>query len=55
MTAWLVLFALAIGLAALGARPAFRSPLHRLYGLTLYRIPWVQRLNTYLDRLAGKR
>lgn len=34
-------------------RPAFRSPFYRLYGLTLYRLAWVRRLNKWLDRGMG--
>jgi len=34
-------------------RPDFQGPLHRLYGLTLWRIPWVRRLNQWLD--GGRR
>ena len=33
--------------------PSYRSPLHRLYGLTLYRLAWVRRLNTWVDRGMG--
>jgi len=29
--------------------PAFLSPLHWLYGVTLYRLPWVRKLNELLD------
>lgn len=33
-------------------RPAFRSPVHRLYGLA-WRLSWVRRLNAAIDRLLG--
>lgn len=30
-------------------RPLYRSPLHRLYGATLYRVPCIRTLNQRLD------
>lgn len=31
------------------AEPYYRSPLHRLYGWTLWRLSWIRRLNRWLD------
>lgn len=36
------------------AEPAFQSPLHRLYGATLYRLAPIRWLQGQLDRLFGK-
>lgn len=33
------------------AKPAFRGPLWRLYAATLWKIPFIQRLNALLDRV----
>ena len=35
-------------------RPEYRSIIHRLYGATLYRLEWVQKLNTWADNLFKK-
>jgi hypothetical protein len=31
--------------------PDYRSPLHRLYAKTLWRIKWVQSINAFMDRI----
>lgn len=41
------------GIQRWARRPAYRSPLHRLYGVA-YRWPPVRRLNQWLDRRLGQ-
>ena len=31
--------------------PTYLSPIHNLYGATLYRLEWVRKLNTWADNL----
>jgi hypothetical protein len=35
--------------------PAYRSPLNRLYAVTLWRIPLIQKLNRLVDRILGRK
>ena len=35
--------------------PSYHSPLHNLYGKTLYRIPLIQKLNIFVDSLFGRK
>jgi len=36
-------------------QPEYRSPIHRLYGSTLYKLKFIQRLNAWADDLFRKR
>lgn len=35
--------------------PAYRSPINRLYGATLWRLAWVRWVNDVVDRICGRR
>jgi branched-subunit amino acid ABC-type transport system permease component len=35
--------------------PAYRSPINRLYGATLWRLAWVRWINERVDELFGRR
>lgn len=35
--------------------PDYRSVLNLLYGMTLYRIPFVKKLNVFIDKIFGQK